>query len=320
MKPIASISLDLDNEWSYMKTHGDAGWDAFPSYLNRVVPRALDFFARLNWTTTFFVVGQDAALDKNHDAICRIADAGHEIGNHSFHHEPWLHRYDEAAITSELARTEEAIQALGIARPVGFRGPGYSMSPLLLRILANRGYSYDASSLPTFIGPLARAYYFMTAKLDAQQADERKALFGSLSDALRPLDPYRWHDAQGLIEIPVTTMPLLRAPIHFSYLLYLSCYSEALAKAYFQLALFLCEKAGTSPSLLFHPLDFLGKNDVSSLAFFPAMNLSASAKIGLLEEVCADLNERFRVVPMSDHARFISGQPLPISTMEATPC
>jgi peptidoglycan-N-acetylglucosamine deacetylase len=25
-KPIASLSLDLDNKWSYMKTHGDPGW------------------------------------------------------------------------------------------------------------------------------------------------------------------------------------------------------------------------------------------------------------------------------------------------------
>ena len=24
-KPLASLSLDLDNLWSYMKTHGDAG-------------------------------------------------------------------------------------------------------------------------------------------------------------------------------------------------------------------------------------------------------------------------------------------------------
>ncbi len=29
-KPIASLSLDLDNKWSYMKTHGDAGWESFP--------------------------------------------------------------------------------------------------------------------------------------------------------------------------------------------------------------------------------------------------------------------------------------------------
>ena len=24
--PLASVSLDLDNQWSYMKTHGDPAW------------------------------------------------------------------------------------------------------------------------------------------------------------------------------------------------------------------------------------------------------------------------------------------------------
>ncbi len=41
-KPVASLSLDLDNQWSYMKTHGDAGWESFPSYLDIVVPRVLE--------------------------------------------------------------------------------------------------------------------------------------------------------------------------------------------------------------------------------------------------------------------------------------
>ena len=26
-KPIASLSLDLDNQWSYRKIHGDRGWE-----------------------------------------------------------------------------------------------------------------------------------------------------------------------------------------------------------------------------------------------------------------------------------------------------
>ena len=29
-KPIASLSLDLDNLWCYMKTHGDSGVGFFP--------------------------------------------------------------------------------------------------------------------------------------------------------------------------------------------------------------------------------------------------------------------------------------------------
>ena len=77
MKPIASLSLDLDNQWSYMKTHGDAGWEAFPSYLDIVVPRVLAFLKERDLKITFFIVGQDAALEKNHKAIASIAEAGH---------------------------------------------------------------------------------------------------------------------------------------------------------------------------------------------------------------------------------------------------
>jgi peptidoglycan/xylan/chitin deacetylase (PgdA/CDA1 family) len=102
-KPIASLSLDLDNQWSYMKTHGDAGWESFPSYLDIVVPRVLAFLAERNIKITFFIVGQDAALAKNHEALGSITKAGHEIGNHSFKHEPWLHLYSEEDVDRELA-------------------------------------------------------------------------------------------------------------------------------------------------------------------------------------------------------------------------
>lgn len=92
-KPLASLSLDLDNKWSYLKTHGDGGWETFPSYLDRVVPRVLRLLAARSLRMTFFVVGQDAAIEANHAALRSIADAGHEIANHSFRHEPWLHLY-----------------------------------------------------------------------------------------------------------------------------------------------------------------------------------------------------------------------------------
>ena len=36
------MSLDLDDQWSYMKVHGDEGWEKFPSYLDIVVPFVLD--------------------------------------------------------------------------------------------------------------------------------------------------------------------------------------------------------------------------------------------------------------------------------------
>src|SRR4051794_19189561 len=77
-KPIASLSLDLDNKWSYLKTHGDAGWESFPSYLDRVVPRVLELLDDLRLRITVFVVGQDAAIAANRSAIGAIAAVGHE--------------------------------------------------------------------------------------------------------------------------------------------------------------------------------------------------------------------------------------------------
>ena len=185
----ASLSLDLDNQWSYMKTHGDAGWDAFPTYLDKVIPRFLEVFEGLGLKITVMVVGQDADLEENHEALWLIPQNGHEVGNHSFHHEPWLHLYSPEEIESEVIRAEDAIEVATGVRPTGWRGPGFSFSSTLLEVLARRGYPYDASTFPTYLGPLARAYYSMTAKLPKEERAKRKQLFGKFREGFRPLSP-----------------------------------------------------------------------------------------------------------------------------------
>lgn len=307
-KPVASLSLDLDNLWSYLKIHGDSGWESFPSYLDIAVPRALDFLKQRDLRITFFVVGQDAALEKNHRAIRSIANAGHEIGNHSFHHEAWLHLYSEEDIEQEVKNAEAVIQQVTGIRPTGFRGPGFSYSLALLEVLQRRGYQYDASTFPTFLGPIARAYYFMTSNLSKEERQKRKALYGSFKDGLQPLKPYRWRmeGNQGLVEIPVTTMPIFKIPIHFTYVLYLSVFSPVLALLYFRIALWLCKLTGTQPSLLLHPVDFLGQEDVPELSFFPTMNLSSEQKLKTLSKALKMLARDFTILPMGEHAQWVT--------------
>jgi hypothetical protein len=304
VKPLASLSLDLDNQWSYMRTHGDAAWRSLPSYLDQVVPRVLDLLAERGLRITVFVVGQDAARDENSAALAALAPAGHEIGNHSFQHLPWLHRFREEEIEAELARAEESIEQATGQRPRGFRGPGFSLSLATLRVLQRRGYRYDASTLPTYLGPLARAYYLLGARLTPEERRERQLLFGSLTEGLRPLSPYRWRlGEERLLEIPVTTLPGLRTPIHMSYLLYLGGFSPALARRYFRLALTLCRRAGIAPSMLLHPLDFLGSDDgLAPLAFFPAMRRPRDAKLREVADHLALLAEHFRPVPLGEQA------------------
>ena len=308
-KPIASLSLDLDNKWSYMTTHGDAGWDQYPTYLDLVVPRFLKVLHERELKMTVFVVGQDAAREENIEALASISAAGHEIGNHSFNHEPWLHLYSEQELVSELAKTEEHLERVTGQCPIGFRGPGFSFCDLLLRILMCRGYQYDASTFPTFLGPLARMYYFMSTRLTKEQRAERKQLFGKFSEGFRPLRPFEWAFPEGkLTEIPVTTMPLFKAPIHASYILYLSQFSQALAKIYWHMALTLCRATGVGPSLLLHPLDFMGCDDDRDLAFFPAMGRPAEPKIEIVAWMIDTMKLHHDIVPMKDHAAAISGR------------
>jgi peptidoglycan/xylan/chitin deacetylase (PgdA/CDA1 family) len=309
--PLASVSLDLDNLWSYLKTHGNDEWRNRPTYLPEFAPVILGLLEDVGLRITFFVVGRDADRDENADAIRSLAAAGHEIGNHSYEHEPWLHRYGAAQIDAELALAEQAIERATGRACEGFRGPGYSWSPTLLETLCRRGYRFDASTLPTWIGPLARAYYFSGARLTPEQRVERAALFGEWGNGRWPNRPYRWElgEGQRLLEIPVTVFPGLRTPFHFSYLLWLSRFSERVMWAYLRSALAWCRRTGTEPSVLLHPLDVLGSDVSPALRFFPGMDQPTDRKAALLRRVLGTIRESFTPVTMGMHATHLSARP-----------
>jgi peptidoglycan/xylan/chitin deacetylase (PgdA/CDA1 family) len=311
MKPCASVSLDLDNKWSYLKTHGDAEWSAYPSYLDRVVPRILDRLGAHDLKITFFIVGKDAAIEGNRASFRAIADAGHEIASHSFNHDPWLHLYTEAQLEEELEEAEAAILAATGARPTGFRGPGFSLSPATLSALAKRGYAYDATVFPNVLNPLARAYFFWRSNLSREEKRRRSALFGSWREALKPVKPFKWDVAgRSLTEIPVTTMPIFRIPIHLSYVIYLSRFSRRLALWYFWLGVSLCRLTSTAPSILLHPLDFLGCEDDGDLRFFPGMDLDARYKMDIVDRALDMLARHYRLVPVGEHVQSIAAEKL----------
>lgn len=299
-KPLASMSLDLDDQWSYMKVHGDEGWESFPSYLHIVVPHVLDLLDELDIKITFFIVGQDAAIEKNQAILKSIIERGHEIGNHSFHHESWLKTYSKEKIEEEIRRAEEAILSATGTRTICFRGPGFSWSNDLLEVLQKRNYIFDASILPTYISPLMRMYYFWNSKLSKEERESRKELFGSYREGFYPVKPFWWNlgNGQKLLEIPVTTMPIFKVPFHMSYLLYISGYSTPLMKAYLNFSTWICKLTRTSPSILLHPLDLISGDKVPQLAFFPGMNIPTDKKVEIFKSVIQCIKKDFEVWPM----------------------
>ena len=305
-QPLASLSLDLDNQWSYMKIHGDDGWDAYPSYLDIFIPHILDLLEDLELKITFFIVGKDASITSNHPYLKKINERGHETGNHSFHHESWLQSYSREQVRQELADAEKAIIRATGQKPRGFRGPGFSWSQELLEVLHEMGYLYDASTLPTFIGPLARMYYFWKSDLSKQEKKERAELFGKFREGFRSLKPH-FHHLDGnkkLLEIPVTTIPIIKIPFHLSYLLFLSGISMGLMKAYLYFAIFMCKLTRTQPSFLLHPLDLIGGDKISQLDFFPGMHISSEKKTRVFKTVIRILKKHYHLVPMSAHYEY----------------
>lgn len=307
-KLLASVSLDLDDQWTYMKVHGDDGWENFPSYLDVFLPLVLDTLDRLNLKITFFIVGQDAALERNHALLKQIVDRGHEIANHSFHHESWLKSYSKEKIEKEIITAEEAILRATGKRTRMFRGPGFSWSHDLLDVLEKRNYIFDASLLPTYISPLMRQYYFWQSKLSKAEKESRKELFGSFSEGFLPLKPFNWKFSKRrkLMEIPVTTMPVLKIPFHQSYLLYVSGISINLMKVYLHFSIFMCKITRTPPSYLLHPLDLLGKDIVPSLAFFPGMQIKSKRKLEIFEEAMNIMKKHFDLLPMGEFSKRIA--------------
>ena len=69
---------------------------------------------------TFFLIG--SAIARNPAEARAIADAGHEIGNHSFSH-PRMVGLPVSEIESEIVRTDQQIRALGYEGPIHFRSP-----------------------------------------------------------------------------------------------------------------------------------------------------------------------------------------------------
>ena len=307
-KLLASVSLDLDDQWSYMKVHGDEGWETFPSYLDVVVPIFLDILDKLEIKITFFIVGQDAAIEKNHKVLRSIIERGHEVGNHSFHHESWLKTYSKEKIEEEIIKAEEAILKATGQRPNSFRGPGFSWSYDLLEVLQKRNYQFDASLLPTYISPLMRRYYFAKSNLSKEEKKSRKELFGSFKEGFYPLKPFNWklENKQDLLEIPVTTMPFFKLPFHQSYLLYISGVSMWLMKTYLKFAIFMCKITKTQPSYLLHPLDLVGKDEVPALSFFPGMNIKSERKLKVFEIAMEILKKNFELMPMSAFSKKLS--------------
>ncbi|HET9831554.1 MAG TPA: XrtA system polysaccharide deacetylase [Vicinamibacterales bacterium] len=125
-----------------------ASWDGFESRVSKNTDELLAIFDRAGVRGTFFVLGWVAARFPG--LVRRIADLGHEVASHGFHHQ-LLYWLTPAQFREDIRTARRAIEDAAGQAVMGYRAPSYSViQPSLwaIDILIEEGYAYDASIFP----------------------------------------------------------------------------------------------------------------------------------------------------------------------------
>jgi peptidoglycan/xylan/chitin deacetylase (PgdA/CDA1 family) len=204
---LCAVSVDLDEIPFYHQIHGlDAPGDASCDAVFDIALDRLEQWARsLGVPLTLFVIGSTLERKENGAKLRALADAGHELGNHTFGHRYDLTRLDGATMRNEIEFAQEAIFGATGRRPVGFRAPGYTVTDELLGLLEHAGFVYDSSVFPCPVYWGLKGAAISAIRLRGRRSH---SIFDTPRVLTAPTRPYRighpyWKRGGGLLEFPI---------------------------------------------------------------------------------------------------------------------
>lgn len=123
-------------------------WEHLESRVERNIDVILEMLERHGARGTFFVVGWTA---KRHPwMVRRIANAGHEIGSHSFWHRR-VATLAPAEFRTDVRQARAVLEDITGERVYGFRAPSFSIRAgmdWVWDVLLEEGHRYDSSTFP----------------------------------------------------------------------------------------------------------------------------------------------------------------------------
>jgi polysaccharide deacetylase family protein (PEP-CTERM system associated) len=149
--PSNIMTVDVEDWFHILEVDGGyqrADWGTLESRVEHNTAGLLALFDRFDTKATFFIVGWVAW--KYPQLVRAIADAGHEIGSHSFWHEV-IPRHDRSTLAADLGSSRRLLEDLSGTPVRGFRAPGGSITPegaWAFDVMLEQGYEYDSSLCP----------------------------------------------------------------------------------------------------------------------------------------------------------------------------
>lgn len=125
-------------------------WYRFETRSERNTLRALDLLDRFDIKATFFVL--EWIAQKQPELIREVARRGHEIASRGVYRHRREQHMTPTEFRDDICRTRDTLEQACGKRPLGYRAARHRADPSYLRaldILAEEGYLYDCSFLPT---------------------------------------------------------------------------------------------------------------------------------------------------------------------------
>jgi peptidoglycan/xylan/chitin deacetylase (PgdA/CDA1 family) len=108
------------------------------------IVRILDLLHEYGIRATFFIPGYTA--DSFPERVQAVRQAGHEIGNHGYLHEPPAQAAGDAEQERAILRkANDALERVAGVHPSGYRSPSWDLSEHSVRLLREEGFLYDSS-------------------------------------------------------------------------------------------------------------------------------------------------------------------------------
>ena len=146
-----ALSVDVE-DWFHVGAfervikHED--WAGLECRVERNTDILLDMFDASGIKATFFTLGWVA--ERYPALMRRIADAGHELGNHGSNHDR-VFTLTPQQFAEDIDRARKAIEDTSGAKVTGYRAPSFSIdkrTPWAHQVLAEQGYVYSSSVAP----------------------------------------------------------------------------------------------------------------------------------------------------------------------------
>lgn len=284
--------MDLDGIWTIYRYHGIERELLPDAVFTEAVPRFLSLFDEMQIQATFFVVGLDTSIPEKAKIIRQIANAGHEIANHSYGHTIPFTQLTQDEIEKDINKANVELEKVTGVRPVGFRAPGYGVDERVIKILEKYQFQYDASVFPTRWAKMLQNIEKKKSGNYPPRGDYGGSRFGNA-----PLKPYRMDrqrlnkkgDSQ-ITEIPLSVVPFLRTPMHRSI-------SQFLGQGYFGCGMYWNKICQVPVSVLFHGVELVDSLRDEKLPTFKWVTTPFPQRIDELRRMIKTVKKLYTIVP-----------------------